>query len=564
VSAALTFLANSLWLVTSLPQSCAFRLSARNVERTQRRLLLRLLRRNAQTGYGRRFDFASIRTVAQFQKRAPLTGYDDYQSWIDRIAAGEPGALTAEPVLLLEPTSGSTAATKLIPYTASLKAEFQRAIAAWIVDLFTHDLRLLGGQAYWSVTPVIRRERRTSGGLPIGFEEDSEYLSRWQSALAASVFAVPPSVKLIGEMESFRYVTLLFLLRSRRLALISVWNPTFLTLLVERLEEWGQTLAQDIARGTITAPSLIDDGLLAKLSRMNKPDARRAEEITAALGASGSAGEIHARLWPNLRLISCWKDAHAALYADELARLFPQARVQGKGLLATEGFVSFPLIGREGAALAVRSHFFEFLPVERPDSNRPLLAHELKAGERYAVVITTGGGLYRYQLRDVIEVSGHFGACPLIRFIGKEDQVSDWFGEKLNALNVERAISNALTPHSLTPAFVMLALENEAAQPPAYTLFIEARETPDELLLTLASEIETALWENFHYRYCRELGQLAALRVFRIEGGGGETYLAACQSRGQRAGDIKPAALDKLSGWSRAFRGRFVSPQTES
>lgn len=550
-----TVIANSLWYLACLPESVAFHRATRAVAAAQRRLLLDLLQRNAASDYGRQHNFAAIRTVAEYQARVPLVSYDQLQPWIERIGAGQPQVLTAAPVFLLEPTSGATAATKLIPYTAALKREFQRGIAPWIVDLYTRHPSLLGGQAYWSVTPVVQRDERTSGGVPIGFAEDGEYLGGWQRALANAVFAVPPLVRLIGEMEAFRYVTLLFLLRSRALALISVWNPTFLSLLVGRLNDWWPQLADDMARGTISAPTAIEPHLLASLRALHKPAAQRATEIEIICRATATASERHARLWPHLRVISCWADAHAAVYARELAGLFPQAQVQGKGLLATEGFVSLPLDGRAGAALAVRSHFFEFLPRDEP--SRPRLAHELEAGAHYSVVLTTGGGLYRYQLHDLVEVVGHYAACPLLRFVGKEDHIADWFGEKLHALHVERALAAALQQAGIAPAFVMLACET-AQRPPAYTLFIETA-AADESLLALGAEIEAALQQNFHYRYCGTLNQLAPLQVFRITGGGREAYLADCQAHGQRAGDIKPTALHRRDGWARVFQGQLVT-----
>ncbi len=57
---------------------------------------------------------------------------------------------------------------------------------------------------------------------------------------------------------------------------------------------------------------------------------------------------------------------------------------------------------------------------------RPQLTHELERGGLYTVVVTTRGGLYRYQLGDLIEVTGHIRGCPLIRFIGRQGYVSDW------------------------------------------------------------------------------------------------------------------------------------------
>jgi hypothetical protein len=561
-------IANSLWYLSSLPESLAFYWARRNLADTQQRLLLNLLHRNASTEFGRRYGFVDLRSVGDYQRRVPLTTYDDYAETIERIGAGQPEVLTHEPVRLLEPTSGSTAASKYIPYPPSLKADFQRAITPWIVNLFSHRPGLLVGQAYWSVSPVTRQNERTPAGLPIGFEEDSEYLSGWQRHLLHSVLAVPPLVRLIDNMVAFRYITLLFLLRSRSLALISVWNPTFLTLLVEPLPDWCNSLCADIATGTLSPPAPLPSVLRSRLAVFNRPNPHRAEEIRAIFQANPNPAELHARLWPRLRLISCWADAQAARYIAPLARLFPQAEIQGKGLIATEGFVSFPVMGLEGAALAVRSHFFEFLPEEENAGDTlnvasahqtPLLAHQLKPDGSYTVIITTGGGLYRYQLHDVVQVTGFWGDCPLLRFIGKEAYISDWFGEKLNERHVRRVLDDLLARYQLDPPLAMLAGDDDLGRP-AYTLFIETA-APDTTLLALSNEVEAALQENYHYRYCRQLGQLEAVRLFRIDSGATQTYLNTCQAHGQRPGDIKPAALHRLRGWSNVFQGRPVYRQ---
>ncbi|HEX8682495.1 MAG TPA: GH3 auxin-responsive promoter family protein [Ardenticatenaceae bacterium] len=563
MSGLLQVAANTLWLLSSLPEHLAFRRALRDVEGTQRALLLRLLRRNADTEIGRRYGFGAIRSIAEYQARVPLSTYEDYREAVERIGVGEQGVLTVDPVLLMEPTSGSTAATKLIPYTATLKTEFQRAVSAWMVDLFLHDPRLLLGQAYWSISPVTRQGRYTAAGIPIGFEEDSEYLGGLQGALARALQAVPPLVRHISDMDAFRYTTLLFLLRSRSLALVSVWNPTFLTLLVGELGEWWPQLARDIAEGTFTPPGVVAPELRQQARALNRPNARRAEEIRQAFEAEGDAGSIHARIWPRLRLVSCWADGHAAHYLPDVARLFPQARVQPKGLIATEGFVSFPLVGHAGAVLALRSHFFEFLPVDDGVGAQhavPLQAHEVEQGRSYSIVLTTGGGLYRYQLHDVVEVVGWRGGCPLVRFTGKEAHVSDHFGEKVNERHVRQVFDTLFAPYEVRPTFAMLACEEHGGRH-AYTLFIEAPHLPDEGLHLLVMDIEAALQENFHYQYCRDLGQLDAVRLFRIREGALESYMAGCQAHGQRAGDIKPIALHRSGGWTGSFKGELL-PET--
>ena len=93
------------------------------------------------------------------------------------------------------------------------------------------------------------------------------------------------------------------------------------------------------------------------VGRTLRPLPRRAAELRRL------APDALTRIWPRLGLISCWGDAHAALHLDELRRSFPGVEIQPKGLLATEAFVTIPFDDR--TPLAIRSHFFEFLPEGR-------------------------------------------------------------------------------------------------------------------------------------------------------------------------------------------------------
>lgn len=551
-------LANSAWLAGCLPAFAHFQRATKHVAGTQESILRRILHANAATEFGRAHGFASIRSARDYQQRVPLCDYDDCAPQVNRIAAGAQNVLTSDPVRLFEPTSGSSRAEKWIPYNRSLEREFQAGICAWIADLFVHDSSLLSGQAYWSVSPALAPNRKTSAGIPIGFEEDASYLGGWQKRFVNSVMAVPSAVRGIGDMAAFRYVTLLFLLRSRNLRLISVWNPSFLSLLVAPLQEQGDALAHDLQHGTITTNSTIPGALRSAL----QPDPRRAGELRSAL-RSGTPAEIHARLWPALRLLSCWTDANSSAPAQHLASLFPQARIQGKGLIATEGFVSFPLHGHEGSALAICSHFLEFLPADAAGScgpEHPQMAHQLEEGRSFAVVLTTGGGLYRYQLHDLIEVVGRVHDCPLIRFLGRQNYVSDWFGEKLNEAHVARILRGVFDSLALSPAFAMIACEINHPEP-GYVLYVESS-AAEETLRRVAARIEMRLQENFHYRYARQLGQLSPLRVFRATGAA-EAYLNAKNRGGQRSGAIKLLALDARGDWSRVFRGEY-QPQVVS
>lgn len=551
----LCHIANRIWYLSLQREAHAFRRSLASPAAVQERLLLEMLGNNRGSEFGRRHRFGEIRSALAFQEAVPLAEYGDFEPYISRIRSGESGILTSEPVLLLEPTGGSSGGSKLIPYTAGLKKQFQRGIAPWIADLYRSCPEVLAGQSYWSVSPVARQHRAGESQIPIGFEDDSEYVGGLGKRLVRSLQAVPDLVKQVGPMENFWYVTLLFLLRSRDLSIMSVWNPSFLTILCRHLQVFWPNLSGDIAAGTLTTPAPLESALATRLLRLNRPDPVRGKEISTVCRSYAEFAARQRMLWPGLRLISCWCDGSAQADVAELRPLFPGAAIQGKGLIATEGFFTIPLAQCDGCLPAVRSHFLEFLP---RGGGEALLLHQLEKGETYSLVATTAGGLYRYRLHDLVRVTGFHGTVPLLRFVGKEDHLADHRGEKLHEAHVGEVLRRVAARNEISTSFAMLAF---AAKPAAgYVYLVESAEVGDGRLLEMAEEIDAQLMENFHYRYCRDLGQLGAVRVFRVSRNGRENYLQACCRRGQRLGDVKPLALLQGPEWEADFEGRMLTP----
>ena len=575
----LCYLLNKLWVSLCSAEYRRFLNTMDNVRQVQQEGLSALIRENCNTAYGMEFGFNTIQSIEDFREKIPLTTYEDYISYIQRIKAGETSVLTEERVVMLELSSGSTSSSKYIPYTKSLKKQFTCGINPWVYNLYQSCPELLHGKAYWSVTPVITKKERTEGGIPVGFEEDSQYFGRIEKYLLDFLFAVPGEVKQVQNSQAFHYITLLFLLKEKSLAFISIWNPTFLLLLLKPVQSFKDSLLKDLEEGTVTPPADVPRELLRIFEKKLGRNKRRAEELKRIFSSTGSnesfAGTPGFKaIWPQLRLISCWTDANAEIYIPQLKKLFPNVEIQGKGLLATEAFVSFPFYKEEGALLSIRSHFFEFeeLDESRTLTGNILLAHELAVNRLYSVVVTTGGGFYRYRLQDIVEVLGFDRHCPRLKFIGKGEKISDLCGEKLNDLHVKAVVENALIRNQLSVAFYLVAPEIEEAS--GYVLFIETEtegrfsclqmnetKEPFPCFSNLVSEVEAGLCENFHYNYCRQLGQLRELRLFIIKGtekhSGLETYLRTCREHGQREGNIKPCALHNRTGWAREFAGSF-------
>lgn len=568
--------ANLLWFAYATVRATRWQRATRDVARAQAAVLRRLLTSNAETDFGREHHFASIATHAEYQRSVPTATYEDMQPYIERAAAdGHGRVVTAERITHFALTSGSTQAAKLIPYTGALVSEFQEGIDPWVHYLIRQHPRMLFGKTYWSVTPVGAQQRHTSGGIPVGFEDEQQYFSPLTRWILNSIMAGTSDLAGIDDMEVFRYATLRLLLQERRLSWISIWNPSFFTLLLDPLTEWLPRLIADIRQGTLDVAPQIAAPLRERIARRCVRAPSRARELErlaarwlgrAATERDGHGHTLYEAIWPDLRLISCWAHGNAALAIPPLRACFPGAAIQPKGLLATEAFITFPFTG-DLSALSLLSHYFEFEEADGAGDRRatPAIrrAHELAAGRRYGVIVTTGGGLYRYRLNDVIEVVGHHRQCPLVRFVGRQAKVVDVAGEKLHEDFVQSAITDAFARCGLRPAFWMVAPEGPPVSRPFYTLFVQFEGTAspaEEALCLLAAEADQALRASYHYDYCCRLGQLGGLRLFVIapESNGYHTYLTVCTELGQRLGDIKPTALHAYQRWSARYTGGFV------
>jgi hypothetical protein len=529
-------LVHGAWLGASLPAYLRFARALHAPERAQAAVLQRIVQRGKHGGLGRLYGLERVDSAVEFRARVPETRYEDYQAYIEAIRRGEARVLTAEPVERLVPTSGSTAARKLIPYTRGLRREMSQALGAWIGDLFSRRPALIGGPAYWSVSPAMDVDE--DAAVPIGFDSDAAYLGRALEPLVTQVLVAPDVLRHARPLASFRYATLRLLLGCADLRLISVWHPSFFSLLWEQRGRWFERLVRDVHEGTLQPEEPLPERVSAGLTRRLRADRERARELER-LGPESRPRAV----WPRLELVSAWGDAAAARPLAALERELGGVEVQRKGLLSTEAFVSIPFGGRY--PLAVTAHFLEL----RDDAGRLVLVHEAEPEGEYEIVVTTSGGLYRYRTGDRVRVEGFVGQTPSVRFLGRGDQVVDQVGEKLHEAFVVASLAHAL-PATGGPGFAMLAPDHDRA---GYTLYVDHMPGPDAL-----ARLEEALRENPHYAYARDLGQLGALRLFIIEGNAHEAYLERRRALGSTLGDIKPAALSAASDWPAVFRGRLA------
>ena len=491
-------------------------------ERAQRARLAAILPALAEQPYGRSLGLDKARSAEDLQRVCPVQRYEALEPWIDRLARGQRQTLSAHGVTLLERSGGSSGVDKLLPFNAAFLAELGQATDAWLFDMYATRHALLGTTAYWSLSPVTKARQMTQGGVPIGVEDDTEYFSPMIAWALKQLMAVPGQVARQTDFERWRHATLVHLLEARDLGLISIWNPTFLTLLLEHARDHIEELLDAV-------------------------EAPRARALRALLDARG-AFEVEA-IWPKLGLISTWADASARHFIPGLRELVPHVELQPKGLLATEGIITIPWSAARGNVLAINSHFYEFVDLEHPEAP-PRFGWQLELGRAYSPLLTTSAGLARYDLRDTVRCVGFCHATPLLRFEGKLDRTSDLCGEKLTLGQVDRALTQAAHDLGARYRFALVAPSRQGG--PHYRLYVELEQGPQRAA-ALARRVDDLLGQSHHYGHCRQLGQLGPLQGHAVRRGD-QTYLEVLRQQGQRAGDIKPAPLDHRLIWDDQFQ----------
>jgi hypothetical protein len=467
------------WLASQAGAEERYAQARADPEIAQNEKLQRYLQRNADCDFGRKHRFSWLRSYEEFAAAVPLGDYRDFEPWIERIAAGEKKVLTAEPVIGVEETSGSSGATKWIPFTDSLRREFEGAVGVWLRDMARHCPEAVGGRAYWSISPPLKLRGKTNGGLPIGVGSDLGYFSDESAKLLMPLMAVSPDICNDYCADSFWQKTVDALLGCPDLALISVWSPSFFL-----------TLDREVRERT------------------------------------GDDDFVWSHRWPNLAMLSCWTDAQSAMWLPMVRERLGQVPIQGKGLLSTEGVVSIPLSTQASdPMLALDAHFFEF---RERHTDTIALAHELQSGQEYEVILTTGGGLYRYVTGDLVLVGDNFS----LRFAGRAGSSSDMVGEKLDDAQVTAALAGVAGG-----LFVAAMCDDSAA---GYRVFVSEFADAD----AVAAGVEAQLNENAYYQQAIELGQLRPLEAQTISAWGlSELVEQLARRQNARLGDVKLPSL---------------------
>lgn len=405
-------------------------------------LLKEILNINKDSEYGRKYQFSSISSVAEYQAKVPVTSYEDYRPYIERMANGAVNILTSLPVIYFGLSSGTTGESKLIPVTAQ-----SRKIINSHMMLLTQGMLLKavpearkGGRGLFLMNSV--KAGMTAGGIPTGAATSGGMNS--MRFIVPYLWTSPPEILQLADQRSALYLHLLFALQEKDLAYINAPFPSPILQLFRLLEEEWPSLVSDLAEGSISKQLDLEPEVRSKLNKQMRPDAARAEQL--AKEVKRGMGNIAGRLWPKVLYICCVSGGSFSIYMDELRRYTGDIPYYSAVYSATEAMLGICTRTNDTTYVVTpRTAYHEFIPVEEAEMPNPTVLNleQLEKGRSYEVVVTNQAGFYRYKLGDVVKVVDYYNCSPVIEFLYRKGQLLNVAAEKTQEAAVLAALKKA-------------------------------------------------------------------------------------------------------------------------
>ena len=371
-----------------------------DLREVQERALLDITRHARNTEYGRRQDFAGVKSYAQFQTHVPLNDYDTFSPFIERMRKGEKNLLVPEFVRYFGNSSGSSQAgrQKFLPITERQVGHQRRAGADTLMRWLAHanDDQFVRGYTLGLFPPTTMREEG-----PVLITSNPALMVTKIPAFTRPVYLPEEDIKRISSYEEK------------------------LDKIAERYLDWD---VRAVAGTTCWFTLLFEKVIEA--ARKRDPGIRHVRDV-----------------WPNLRVLlggGVSADPYMPIIRSLVGRnditLVDSYNATEGGIYATSDFS-----GERGMRmLPHRGTFFEFVALEDRDSPSPkrVPLWEVECDRSYSIVVTTVSGLYAYEIGDIVRFTSK---SPLrIEFAGRLSGCLSVTQELTTHVEIERAVAYAI------------------------------------------------------------------------------------------------------------------------
>lgn len=378
----------------------------------QERVLQRLLRKAANTEWGRKYDYASIHSYEEFSRRLPIQTYEEVKPYVERLRAGEQNLLWPSEIRWFAKSSGTTNdKSKFLPVSRES----------------LNDTHYRGGQdaaaIYFHQNP---ESRFFSGkGLILGGSHSPN---------------LNTNHSLVGDLSAILIENIHPLVNYIRV-------PSKQIALMEHFEPKMEAIANSTLNANITNLSGVPSWMLVLIKHILEKTGKQ------------SLDEV----WPNLEVFFHGGVAFTP-YREQYKEVIRSSRMHYvETYNASEGYFGTQTDPADPALLLMIDYgiFYEFIPLEDIGKENPRICclADVEVGKNYAMVISTSAGLWRYMIGDTVKFTNKHPHKFVIT--GRTKHFINAFGEELIVDNAEKGLAKAcaatgarVTDYSAAPVFM--------------------------------------------------------------------------------------------------------------
>lgn len=402
----------------------------------QYKLLISILKENKNTLYGKKYSFSEISSFDSFRKNVPLVKYSEIASYIDTIKDGGTNILTKKSPSYFSETAGTTSSPKYLPLSDSYVKKRSRAWKIWESELFNNH-----PDAFQLDKKIITFTSKPIEGISnsgISYGNVSGLIRSIQPKIVNSLYAVPEEIMYVDDYHLRYYLIALFSLREN-CSLVVTPNPSTLVVFAKFINENFLEILRDYKYNSISQleKSTLDNNLKDAILKKFENQEKNQQAYQSLKNLQNNKHKLH-EVFGNLT-IGTWTSGSVGYYISQLKEAFgDEIYIKEIGFMASEGRFSIPMAenGFGESVFDITTNFYEFIEVENyreNDSNQDtLLIHELELGKQYYIILTNECGLYRYQIDDIVEITGIYRKTPTMKFVQKGKYVASLTGEKVS------------------------------------------------------------------------------------------------------------------------------------
>ncbi len=410
-------------------------------------ILQEILSRNKDTDYGRRYNFASLRSAQGYQTRVPVSSYDTYGPLVRlQTQIGESGIFVSDAIPCYLLTSGNSGAPKLLPATREHLARYEEEFA----QLLRGKMTILLGES-------LPQERRYNDQAALNtifgrLIEDFCYRDQQRLGVSHAGFTAPRELLFPPQAMDTLYLRLYFALSEQRAEQLFAPFAWGVLEAFSFLESHWQELVKDLTEGTISSTLDLPKDYRQQLERCLIPDPERAEALREIF-AEGFHRPVATLIWPKLKKVIAIGTGSQAIYRDALRRYIGDLPWDNGFFASSEALLGKSVPGTDEYELVTGKNFYEFRPFpEKPDNHdHPLLLSQVQEGKQYELILTNRAGLYRYATEDILEVRSLTEGRLHFAFAGRKSEALPLPGGLLWEKDVYTAIKKGAKALSLAP-----------------------------------------------------------------------------------------------------------------